>query len=548
MLPNNIVNIKIILLGILIVTNSYAGKPENDYLEGKKLAEKLKSNTPQPNQARQNHSAPAYIKEPEKHAAWQHNTTLKDKELNAAATQGLVRENVAQTLINTNNKRPRVQQLVESPLIKRGLLLESRAQEILAIKGKAFVEKTNKVTKVECEASRNAEKFQCIRYLKPPTVTITPEARTQRLYSRCGGHEYTIGDCKYGWETRMYACDNGDDCACDKAQRYYVTHVIPRKVDITPDEWVSNCQHLEARIKKNECKLIKTECLDKEPKTIEGETITRECWKYQDTYSCQYPCLNNCGSYLKQGCKHVGSSCKFEVNNKCYIWKQRLECPDKTIEEVKDVNNAKWFGINGECGGLPHSNNNEFAGSIAELSIFGELHKEIQGGINNLFRGQNNQCRKTGWGVKDCCEKLRGWGTDFKLTSCNEEEQLLAEKRYKNLCHEVGEYNTEKALLVIPKKKTSFCCFTSKLARILHEQGRGQIGIGWGSAESPDCRGFTVDELSRLNFEQMNLSELFADVIQKVKPIDTNKLNLQIKDKFNLLESGTVKQEDRRDA
>ena len=197
---------------------------------------------------------------------------------------------------------------------------------------------------------------------------------------------------------------------------------------------------------------------------------------------------------------------------------------------------------------MPHSNNNEFAGSIAELSIFGELHKEIQGGINNLFRGQNNQCRKTGWGVKDCCEKLRGWGTDFKLTSCNEEEQLLAEKRYKNLCHEVGEYNTEKALLVIPKKKTSFCCFTSKLARILHEQGRGQLGIGWGSVESPDCRGLTVDELSRLNFEQMNFSELFADIVQKVKPIDTNKLNLQIQDKFKLLESGTVKQEDRRDA
>jgi len=545
MQPNNI---KIILFGLVILSNAY-GAPEKDYQEGKKLAEKLKSNVPQPNQARQNHPAPAYIKESEKHAAWQRNTTLKDKELNTAATQGLVTENVAQTLINTNNKRPRVQQLVESPLIKRGLLLESRAQEILAIKGKAFVEKTNKVTNVECEASRNAEKFQCIRYLRLPKITVVEEKTENisnhlgcfhRRNERRGYSEIFIGD-QYRPASVTYH-GNGVVYA-------HATIVHPRKVLETEDSiWVSDCQHLEARIKKNECKLIKTECLDKEPKTIEGETITRECWKYQDTYGCQYPCLNNCGPYLKQGCKHVGSECKFEVNGKCYIWKQRLECPDKTIEEVKDINNAKWFGINGECGGLPYENNNEFASSIAELSVFGELHKEIQGGINNLFRGQNNQCRKTGWGVKDCCEKLRGWGTDFKLTSCNEEEQLLAEKRYKNLCHEVGEYNTEKALLVIPKKKTSFCCFTSKLARILHEQGRGQLGIGWGSAESPDCRGLTVDELSRLNFEQMNFSELFADIVQKVKPIDTNKLNLQIKDKFNLLESGTVKQEDRRDA
>jgi len=118
MRPNNI---KLVLFGLLILSNAY-GAPENDYQEGKKLAEKLKSNVPQPNQAQQNHPAPTYIKNPEKHATWQHNTTLKDKELNGAATQGLITENVAQTLINTNNKRPRVQQLIESPLIKRGLL------------------------------------------------------------------------------------------------------------------------------------------------------------------------------------------------------------------------------------------------------------------------------------------------------------------------------------------------------------------------------------------------------------------------------------------
>ena len=158
---------KIILVGLLYATNILAA-PENDYAAGKQLAEKLQKMVPNPDQAHQSHPAPTYMKEKEKQAAWQHNTTLDDKSLNAAATRGLASEEVAQTLINTNNQRPRIQQLAESPLISRGLLLESRAKEILDRKGKIFVEKTNKVTKVECEASRDAEKFQCVRYLKPP--------------------------------------------------------------------------------------------------------------------------------------------------------------------------------------------------------------------------------------------------------------------------------------------------------------------------------------------------------------------------------------------
>ena len=47
-------------------------------------------------------------------------------------------------------------------------------------------------------------------------------------------------------------------------------------------------------------------------------------------------------------------------------------------------------------------------------------------------------------------------------------------------------------------KKTSFCCFGSKLAKIVHEQGRAQISIGWGDAEHPDCRPLTVKELQKI--------------------------------------------------
>ena len=44
--------------------------------------------------------------------------------------------------------------------------------------------------------------------------------------------------------------------------------------------------------------------------------------------------------------------------------------------------------------------------------------------------------------------------------------------------------------------------FGSKLGRILHEQARPQLGLGWQS-----CRGFTTAELGRIDFDRVDLSE-----------------------------------------
>jgi hypothetical protein len=63
--------------------------------------------------------------------------------------------------------------------------------------------------------------------------------------------------------------------------------------------------------------------------------------------------------------------------------------------------------------------------------------------------------------------------------------------------------------------------------RILHEQGRGQAGLNWGEPESPQCRGFTVEELSRIDFSNLNLSEIFEDLKPSFhrKPVNECKQN-----------------------
>jgi conjugal transfer mating pair stabilization protein TraN len=50
------------------------------------------------------------------------------------------------------------------------------------------------------------------------------------------------------------------------------------------------------------------------------------------------------------------------------------------------------------------------------------------------------------------------------------------------------------------------------LARLINAQGRAQLGRGWGTAEQPDCSGFSVAELQALDFARMDLSEFYAEI------------------------------------
>ncbi len=104
------------------------------------------------------------------------------------------------------------------------------------------------------------------------------------------------------------------------------------------------------------------------------------------------------------------------------------------------------------------------------------------------------------------------------LSTCSNQENQLAVLRGKNICHQVGSWCSEQVPLIglCLQTKTSFCCFNSKLALLVNEQGRPQIGKSWGAAQSPDCSGFTVAQIGSLNFSAMNLSAAFSDMMSNV--------------------------------
>lgn len=74
-------------------------------------------------------------------------------------------------------------------------------------------------------------------------------------------------------------------------------------------------------------------------------------------------------------------------------------------------------------------------------------------------------------------------------------------------CHYTGNRCADRFIGICIKRKNVYCCFSSLLARLIHQQGRPQIGKSWGSPKKPDCSGFTPDELSQLDFGSMDLTE-----------------------------------------
>jgi len=134
-----------------------------------------------------------------------------------------------------------------------------------------------------------------------------------------------------------------------------------------------------------------------------------------------------------------------------------------------------------------------------------------------IFNGKTWKCRSVdylrGIGIDDgCCNKDK---VLFGLINCDEKEKMLARLRDDDLCHKVGSYCAKRFLGLCIKKYDVYCCFHSKLGRIIQEQGRPQLDIEWGDAKDPNCRGFTPDEFQKLDFSKMDFSEFFEDIRHK---------------------------------
>ena len=141
--------------------------------------------------------------------------------------------------------------------------------------------------------------------------------------------------------------------------------------------------------------------------------------------------------------------------------------------------------------------------------MLGQANAEFNPDTLTLFSGTRETCNKKIFGASNCCS---GKGVPL-LTPwlCSSAEKALDQKDDKGLCHKLGSYCSDKVLGICVTSKDAYCCFESKLSRILQEQGRQQLNKPWGKPKTEQCQGFTIDEFARLDLSRMDFSEVYAE-------------------------------------
>ena len=119
-------------------------------------------------------------------------------------------------------------------------------------------------------------------------------------------------------------------------------------------------------------------------------------------------------------------------------------------------------------------------------------------------------------------------GTAWRIDA----DRALDEKDDKGLCHKVGTYCSDKVLGICVTSRDAYCCFGSKLSRILQEQGRIQLNKPWGKPKDAKCEGFTIDEFQHLDLSKMDFTEIYSEFVEAAKLPDEVQVAADIQQKI----------------
>ncbi|CNI65062.1 type-F conjugative transfer system mating-pair stabilization protein TraN [Yersinia aleksiciae] len=296
-----------------------------------------------------------------------------------------------------------------------------------------------------------------------------------------------------------------------------LTIKVTNKVFTPSITWTESCPFNKA-----EGGIIKTECIEAGGnKTIyaggQPYTLYSACWTYKDTYMTQEADAGSCKAYMENpACTLATRQCAFSLDGFCLHENATFSCESKMSGEVM-MCGGETFCLDGECDKAQKgTQGNDFQHAVSELAAVAAAGKdvaELNGVDVRAFTGNARFCKKFAVGFSNCC-KDSGWGQDLGLANCSSEENALGKAKENLLTISIGEFCSKKVLGICLEKKRSYCQFDSKLAQIVQQQGRGwQLGIGFGGAESPNCRGITVEELQRINFDGLDFSNFYNDLM-----------------------------------
>jgi len=202
-----------------------------------------------------------------------------------------------------------------------------------------------------------------------------------------------------------------------------------------------------------------------------------------------------------------GYSCPYGPGYACMAYEGQRFCNDSPCVSVDPSRIISLEGpgeIEGDSDKKDDGNMDEATGAC-EGNIY-------------FFNGKDDRCRSDGATIAwDSCCKDDDYL--FGMLACDEKERMLGEKKDRGLCRYIGEYCSKELDLIVStvciEWKKTYCCFNSRLGRIIQDKGRAQLkdpSTDWGTPKNPNCRGLSPGEVQMLDFSEIDLDEYYPDI------------------------------------
>ncbi|WP_210359046.1 type-F conjugative transfer system mating-pair stabilization protein TraN [Sphingomonas beigongshangi] len=282
-----------------------------------------------------------------------------------------------------------------------------------------------------------------------------------------------------------------------------------------------------------------------ETRIIDGVPVTQACWAWKRDFTCNVMSAgNDCGdldanrqcTFLREDCLDDPQQGACKVMEKVY----RCPTPDSPASNAPQyICGDDVYCINGDCEPITREASTEFRDALVALHAIDDASKGFDPNNLTVFSGTRDTCHKPVFGLINCCAgKVSGaltvaaggaalaggpvaiaaLATPFlALFACSQDEMKLDIKDRMGFCHKVGTWCSSSFLGICKTKKTAYCCFESKLSRVLQEQGRVQLNKPWGKPKNEQCKGFIIAEFQQLDLSRMDFTEVYADFLDAAK-------------------------------
>jgi conjugal transfer mating pair stabilization protein TraN len=285
----------------------------------------------------------------------------------------------------------------------------------------------------------------------------------------------------------------------------------------------------------SECSTPVETCVDADPQTrnINGVNVTQSCWRFSRTYQCsgKTPAQNCSVLDGNSQCKFLREECLDDPRVGACVTRERIyRCPspNQPAGTKQFICGGDLYCANGECETFERESSDELKDALVGLGALGQAGKEFDQDNFTLFKGTAETCSKPVFGLANCCG-----GNGIPLIGvCSSAEKLLDQKIDKGLCHFIGTFCGKSILGVCTSKRKSYCCYQSKLTRIIQEGGHAQLALGFGTPKRADCAGFTIEQFASLDLSKIDFTEIYNELLEAVKLPDEAQTLVDIQKKI----------------